>query len=172
MMNIPDDVVVVERNGKVFFLHPRRRYAPFVIAAVGVGMQALGTMEQGRQAKKISDRRAVIDERNAVAVREATVDEAKIRQERGRRILATQKSLAAAGGISIDVGSPLLIEAETRANLSQDLEFVLERGRVESRALRTGASIERQLGRNIKRQAGFAAIGQGARGFGTIANMR
>ena len=169
--HIPADCIVVERNGRVFFLHPRRRYAPLVIAGIGMAIQVAGTMQQGKEAEKITKRRAVIDERNAVAVRDATVDEAKIRQERGRRILATQKSQAAAGGIRIDVGSPLLIEAETRANISQDIGFTLERGRAESRALRTGASIERQLGKNIKKQAGFAAIGQGARGFGTIASM-
>jgi hypothetical protein len=169
--HIPDDVIIVERNGKVFFLHPTRRYAPLVIAGIGVAMQAASTMEQGKEAEKITKRRAVIDERNAVAVRDATVDEAKIRQERGRRILATQKSQAAAGGIRIDVGSPLVIEAETRANITQDIEFTLERGRAQATALRTGADIERELGKNIKRQAGFSAIGQSARGFGTIANM-
>ena len=60
-----------------------------------------------------------MDEQNAVAVREASVEKARIEGERGRRLLATQKVTAAAGNIRINVGSPLVIEAETRANIEK-----------------------------------------------------
>jgi len=165
------DVLKIERNGIVFQAHWNRRYAPIILAGIGTAISVAGTIEEGKQAEKIAKQRATVDERDAEAVREATVDEAKIRQERGRRILATQKSVAAAGNVRINRGSPLLIEAETQANITQDIGFVLERGRVESLALRSGADIERQLGENIRRQSTFAAIGKGVRGFGTIANL-
>ena len=146
--------------------------AGIVVQAIGAGVAIAGQIEEGKQAEKIAKRRAVVDERNAVAVREATVDEVGIRRERARKILATQKSQAAAGGIRIDVGSPLLIEAETRAAITKDIGFVLERGRIESLTLRSGADIERQVGKNIRKQSAFSAIGQGTRSFGTIANLR
>ena len=170
-MNYFDDILKIERNGIVFQAHWNRRYAPLVIAAVGAGISVAGTIEEGKQAEKISKQRATVDDRTADAVREATVDEVEIRKERGRRILATQKSQAAASNIRINRGSPLLIEAETRANLTQDEGFVLERGRVESLALRSGADIERDVGRNIRTQSRLSAVGQGLKGFGSIAGQ-
>ncbi len=145
--------------------------APLILSAVGTAVAVSSTIEEGKEAERITDRRAVIDERNAVAVREASVDEAEIRQERGRRILATQRSQAAAGGVRINVGSPLVIAAETQANITQDIGFGLEAGRVESLALRSGADIEREVGQNIRKQSRLSALGQGLKGFGTIANL-
>ena len=171
------DILKIQRNGIVFQAHWNRRYAPviaaapLILSAVGTGVAIAGTIEEGKQAEKIAKQRATVDERTAEAVREATVDEVKIRRERGRRILATQKSQAAASGVRINRGSPLLIEAETQANLTQDEGFILERGRVESLALRSGAEIERDIGRNIRTQSRSTALGQGLKGFGTLADL-
>lgn len=178
---IPDDVTVIERNGMVFFVHPRRRYAafiplavaaaPLVISALGTAAEVKGTLEQGEQAEEISEKRAAIDERNADAVRDASVEEAKIRSERGRRLLATQKSQAAASGVLINVGAPLVIAAETQANITQDIGFALKGGRIESQALVSSAGLEREIGSNIRDQSRFAATGKAIKGFGTIANL-
>ena len=124
MRHIPDDVLVIERNGRIFLAHPFRRYD---VAAIfggkktaqtetgkkanqggffeglaqggeifGTVMQIQGTLAEGEEAERLAQERAAIDIRNAEAVREAAEEEAVIRGERGRRLLATITSQTAA----------------------------------------------------------------------------
>lgn len=170
---IPPDVKIVERNGIIFFVHPRRRYDPITLATIavgaGTGLQVAGTLKAGEQAEEIAEARAKIDIQNAEAVREAAVEKAKIKAEKGRRVIATQKSQAAAGGIRINVGSPLVIEAETRDIIARDVGFILEAGREEEQFFRTRADIELATGKAAKRKSRFDAISQGLLGFGSLA---
>ncbi len=172
-MNLFDTIYQVERNGKVFFLHWKNRFDPVTLAiagvAAGTGLQVAGTLQQGRQAEDIAKQRAAVDVQNAQAVREASVEEARIKKERGRRVLATQKSQAAAGGIRINVGVPLVIEAETEAEIARDIGLGLERGRAEEGAFLSSAAIERASGKAAKRRSRFLALTQGLLGASSIA---
>lgn len=170
---IPPDVKIVERNGIIFFVHPRRRYDPITLAAIavggGTGLQIAGTLKAGKQAEEIAEARAKIDIQNAEAVREAAVEKAKIKAEKGRRDIETQISQAAASNIRINVGSPLVIKAESRDIITRNIGFVLERGREEEQFFRTRAGIERATGKAAKRKSRFDAISQGLLGFGSLA---
>lgn len=171
---IPDDVTVVERNGRIWFMHPFRRYDPVTLTLLvvgGIGLQVASTIQQGKDAEKIAAARAQVDIDDAKAVREQSIEEARIKQKKGRRLLATQKSLAAAGGIRINVGSPLVIEAETKDNIARDVGFILERGRTGQRSLLQSAAIEKAIGKSKKRASVFDAIGQSLVGVGSIAFM-
>ncbi len=174
-MSIFSEIIRVERNGTVFLLHWRYRYDPATLAVgalvAGTSLQVFGTLQQGDEAERIAKERAAIDIRNAEAVREAAVEEADIKGEQRRRFLATQKSQAAAGGIRINVGSPLVIEAETQAAFAKDIGFGLERGRVESEAFRSSARLEKKAGKAAKKQSRFRALSQGLLGFGSIASL-
>ena len=110
--HIPDDVEIVERNGYIFLAHPRMRFDPIVSAPLltklavgtmvaGTAAGVAGTLQEGKQAEKIAKQRAAVDIESAKATRRASVEEAGIKQERGRRFLETQKGAAAAGGIRI-----------------------------------------------------------------------
>ena len=145
--------------------------AAIALMVVGTvqGMQA--TRQEGRDAEDIAQQRAAIDIANAEQARIAAVEKAKVKGERGRRFLATQKSQAAAGNIRINVGSPLVIEAETRDIITKDIGFILETGRAESDFFRSSAALEITTGKNINRQKKASAIAQGLRGFGSIALM-
>lgn len=175
---VPDDVQLVERNGYIFFVHPRLRFDPvtlsvLAITAAGVGT-AVGisqTLQQGRQAEKIAKRRAEIDLENADAARKASVEEAKIEAEEGRRLRATQKSQAAAGGIRINQGVPLVIETETRAAIAKEIGFGLERGRAQVRGFEESAQIETAVGKAAKTKSRFQALQLGLQGAATIAFM-
>ncbi len=145
--------------------------AAIALMVVGTVQGIQNTRQEGKDAERIAEQRASIDIANAEAVREATVEEAKIRGERGRRLLATQKSQAAAGNVRINVGAPLVIEAETKDLITRDIGFVLETGRVESSFLRSSAALEIATGKSINRQKKASAIAQGLRGFGSIALM-
>jgi len=143
------------------------------LAAIGggTGMQVAGTLKEGKQAEKIAEARAAIDLKNAEATRKTSVEEAKIRGERGRRLLAEQQGAAAAGNIRINVGSPLVIAAQTRADIAKDIGFGLERGRAQSDFYRSQAALEIATGKAARKKSKWDAISQGIGGFGSMAFM-
>lgn len=170
------DIIEVERNGRLWRLHWKNRYDPITLTVLALTATGIGTavgigqtLKQGKEAEKISKARAQIDLENAEAVRRQSVEEARIEKEKGRRLLATQKVTAAAGGIRINVGAPLVIEAETQADIAKEVGFILERGRAGEGAFRSSAAIEIAVGKSLRRRSKFDAISQGLLGFGAIA---
>jgi hypothetical protein len=180
MMNIFEQVIEIERNGRRWKLSAFRRYDPgtlltlkgaMTLFAVGTGVQIASTLQQGKNAETIANARAEVDEKNAEAVRVASVEEAKIQGEKGRRFRASQKVAGAASNIRINVGSPLVIEAETRANIAKEIGFGLEAGRIESEGLINTAKFERAIGKAKRKQSKFDALSQGIQGAASIAFM-
>lgn len=168
---VPDDVQLVERNGYIFFVHPRRRYDPITLLVMGGVGTAVGvgqTLEQGKRAEKIAKARAQIDLKNAEAVREASVEEATIEKERSVRSRAAAKAAAAAGGIRVSEGLPLVIDTEIAAATAKDIGFILERGRAEEGAFRSSAAIEIAQGKALRRKSKFDALSQGLLGVGSL----
>ena len=139
--------------------------------AAGTGMQIAGTLQQGKDQQKIHEARAAQDKLDAQAVRDQSVEAARIKQEEGVRLRERQKSQAGAGGIRVNVGSPLVIEAETKALVAKDIGFVLERGRTQRDKLLHSAAIEKALGKKAKKDSVWNAVTQGIMGFGSIAMM-
>ena len=141
------------------------------VTAAGTVEQIRSTRQAGEDAQKLAEARAAIDIQTAEAARETSVEKAKIRTERGRRLIATQKALAAAGNIRINVGVPLVIEAETRDIIAQDVGFILQTGREEAGFFRSRAALEIATGKRTKKRLRSRAISQGLLGFGSIAFM-
>lgn len=188
-----DDVVYKESNGLLFALHWRYRFDPIVtptvagLSAIGGGsaltgtaitamaagtaMSAANTLKEGKDAQKIANARAAVDLENAKAARNASVEKARITNERGRRLLATQKAEAAAGGIKINEGSPLVIEAQTRRDINTDVGFILEHGRAEENYYKSSAAMERAYGKSARKRSKYSAWSQGLLGAGSIAFM-
>ncbi len=146
--------------------------AELALAALVVGtiVKVKGTLEQGERAEQIAKQRAAVDIANAEQARKKSVEEAKIKREKGRRLTATQKSLAAAAGIRINIGSSLVIEAETKRIISKDIGFILESGRAESEFFRSRADLELAIGKQAKRKSKFDALSAGLLGFAGIAS--
>ena len=173
--------IVVHRNGLTFLAHPFRRYDPSALGAgegasilatgISTGFEVQNELAQGELAEDLAKERAAIDIRTADAIREAADEEARVKAGEGRRLLATQKSQAAAGGVRINVGAPLVIEAETRAAIARDISFGLKRGRQEESLALSSAIEERATGAAIRRRSRFDAISSGLQGAGTIADM-
>ena len=175
---IPDGVRLVRRGNHIFLIDtklPFRCYDPITLAfiAIGVGTaaQISGTLQQGKDANEIAKARAAVDIENAEAVDKAADEEAKIKREKGRRLISEQKSEFAAGGVRINVGAPLVIEAETNAAITRDIGFALKRRRVESSAFRSSAALEIASGKAAKKRSRQRAFAQGIQGFGSIAFM-
>ena len=174
---IPPDAKLIERNGYVFIAHPRLRFdpvlTPLAVVAMGVGttMQVAGTLKEGEQTNKLAKERAKIDIANAEATERAADEEARVKAERGRRLMATQQSQFAAGGVRLNVGAPLVIETETRQLIAKDVGYILERGREEAGYYRSRAALEIATGKAAKKQSKYLALSQGLAGFGSMAMM-
>jgi hypothetical protein len=169
---VPDGATAVMGKNRIFFLHPTRRFDPATLAiaalAAGTVTQMQATRQEGRDAERIAERRAAVDIASAEATRRSSVEEAKLRGERGRKLIEKQKSQAAAGNIRINVGAPLVIEEETQEDIATDIGFALERGRTESALFRSSAGLEIETGKSIKRQKKSSALAQGLAGAANI----
>jgi hypothetical protein len=126
---------------------------------------------EGDIANEIAKSRAAIDLQNAEAVEEASVEQARIVSKQGIEFLATQKSAAAASGIRINVGSPMVIAAETQAAIAKEKGFALKAGSGRGAAFRASARNERLTGRFLKNRAKLKALAIGVRGAANIAFM-
>lgn len=160
---VPDDVQLVERNGRIFFGHPTRRYDSIGLLSTGVGV--FQKLEEGKQAERIAKQRAEIDIENAEAVRESAVEEAIITKERSVRNRASARAAAAAGGIRVTEGLPLVIDTQIAAATAKDIGFILQRGRVTAEAFRSSARIEIAQGKAARRKAKFDALRLGLQGY-------
>lgn len=132
--------------------------AQIALAGVKIG----GALGRGRQAEEIAEQRAAIDAANAVAARETVVERVRILAERGERLKARQKGQFISGGIRTNVGVPLLVEAQTRADIAKDIGFSLDVGRAEAGRFRSSAAIEKRIGKFKRKQSKWQAIGVGA----------
>ncbi len=165
------DTIEVERNGRIWRLHWKNRHDPITLLVAGIVGTTVGvsqTLQQGRQAEKIAKTRAQIDLENAKAVRRSSVEEASIEKERSIRARATAQVTAAAGGIRINEGLPLVIDTQIAAMTAKDIGFILERGRVTERGFLSSAALEIAQGKALKRKSKFDALSQGLLGFGTL----
>jgi hypothetical protein len=125
------------------------------------GFQVGGALRRGRESEEIHEQRAAIDRANAIAAEAAAVEKAKILAERGERLKARQKAGFISGGIRSNVGVPLLVEAQTKADIAKDVGFSLDVGRAEAGQFRASADIERRIGKFKRRRSRFDAIGVG-----------
>ncbi len=165
------DTIEVERNGRIWRLHWKNRYDPITLLVAGAVSTAVGvgqTLQEGRQAEKIAKARAQIDLEDAKAARRSSVEEATIEKERSVRARATAKAAAAAGGIQVNVGLPLVIDTQIAAATAKDIGFILERGRVTERAFLSSAALEIAQGKALKRKSKFDALRLGLLGGASL----
>lgn len=138
-----------------------KKYIPHAQFALA-GIQAGGILRRGREAERFAKQRAAIDRANAIAAEKASIERAKILAERGGRLKERQKAQFISGGIRTNVGVPLLVETQTRADIAKDIGFSLDVGRVEAGRFLSSAGIERRIGKYKRRKSKFEAIGVGA----------
>lgn len=126
------------------------------------GVQIGGILGQGRVSEDIARQRAEIDRANAIASQKAAIERAKILAERGERLKGRQKAQFISGGVRTNVGVPLLVETQTRADIAKEIGFSLDVGRAETGRFLASADIEKRIGRFRRRKSKWDAIGVGA----------
>lgn len=139
--------------------------------AAGTGMSIYGQIQQGKQAQDIANANAKIQMKAAADAKIVADEKARIMAERGRALIERQKSLFAASNVKMNVGAPLVIEAQTQADIAKDIGYTLMQGGQEQSYLQSQAAISRQMGKNAKTQSIWGATATGLSGFGTLAYM-
>lgn len=145
------------------------------VAAVAMtGSTAFGVyskLEEGKDLQEIANARAAVDRADAAAVARRTLEAAKIKRRQGEKLLASQKVRFAASGIRVDTGSPLVVEAQTRADILKDVGFILEQGSTERERYFRSAALEEKRGKKLRRRSMWDAVTTGLRGIGSIAYL-
>jgi hypothetical protein len=137
----------------------------------GTGMGVMSTLQQGKDLEKIAKARAEIDMANADAAARRASEAAKIKIQEGKRLLASQRADFAAGGINVDMGSPVVVAAQTRADVLRDVGFILEGGEAERTGYLNSAQIERARGKKFRRQSKWDAWAQGIEGGASMGEL-
>ena len=147
--------------------------APVALAAMGVGtyMDVQGTLQQGKDVEKIAKARAEIDVANADAAARRAGEAAKVKTQEGKRLLASQKATFAASGVNVGMGAPLVVAAQTRADVLRDVGFILESGEVERQGFLNSANIERMRGKAYRRKSKWDAWSKGLKGGASMGAM-
>lgn len=153
------------------------------LLAIGAGTQAIGSVVGGvtasgaagtaaTTAQREAEYNALVAEREALLARiEAGIEASRI-QRAGRRLVSTQRAVAAKSGVDVSQGSPLLIMLDTIQRAAEDASLALFRGEVRAEGLETTAEVERTAGSQeakILRTQGRRALITGTLGIPTAA---
>ena len=141
------------------------------VQGAGLGMQMGGELAQGRDTQAIANQRASVDILNAKYVKENAVEQAGIQAEEGQKLIARQKVSYAASGVMMNVGAPLVVEAQTRADIYRDIGFTLQRGEQQSKLLLSEAEIEKAQGKIARRNSIWDTVSTGIGGLGSMAYL-
>ena len=137
----------------------------------GTVMQMKGAAQQGRDEQALANARADIDQQNAIAVKRQADEQARILEERRLGLVASQKAAFAAGNVRLNVGAPLVIEAQTNRDVAMDKGFILETGRTQAGQYMSSAAYEKAYGEMRRKQSKWQMMQYGIQGLSTIGNL-
>lgn len=144
---------------------------PLILMGLGVGLQALGQIQQAQAARAAAEYNARVAEMNAVLAEQQAAAE----EDRQRRLSYKQLSAMRAGygaaGVSIE-GSPLDVLEESAANAELDALTIRHAGQVRATAYRQEAALERYRGKAATRAGYISAASTLLTGGGEILSMK
>lgn len=130
--------------------------APYV-AAAGAVLSAVSAIQQGRAQQQASNLQADVMQQQAERERQQAAADAGDLQRRNQRLMARQRTLFTAAGVTRE-GTPLLVEEDTAAEAELERQKVLAGGAVRATRLEQQAELERFSGR-VSKQQGLARGG-------------
>lgn len=140
--------------------------AATAVAAVGTGFSALQANAQAKYQAKIADRNAALEREAGQQELQNTRDATMAHYRETARIKGQQRLAAAAGGVSLDFGTPLDTAADTQMLADEDQRRIYSQGAQNVRGHDIQAS---NFGgeANAQRQAGTGALIKGAFDMGS-----
>jgi hypothetical protein len=75
--------------------------------------------------------------------------------------MATQKARFAASGVNVNMGSPLVVAAQTKADVLRDVGYILEGGEADRSRYAASAESELLMGKHYRRRSKWDAWTRG-----------
>lgn len=118
------------------------------LGLMGMVLSAAGTLMSASQQSDMANYNAAVAEQNAKMATDKATYDAKMHNQEVRRILAAQRSLYGASGVSSESGSPLLVMDDTIKQGAMDALAIRYGGDVEAAKQRSAANLYRMQGKN------------------------
>lgn len=126
-------------------------FDPVTIGIIGLAASAIsagGSFISGMQQQDMANYNAAVAEQNAKMATDKATYDAKMHNQEVRRILAAQRSLYGASGVSSESGSPLLVMDDTVKQGAMDALAIRYGGDVDAAKQRSQANLYRMQGKN------------------------
>lgn len=121
------------------------------------GVQSIGQLISGKQAKGAYDQNAQVYEQQAEAARlKASLDEYKARKNTNI-VIGQQRAAYVAAGVNPNTGSPLDVMVDSLSNAYLDIEIEKYNNAVATARYESEASMSKYVGKEVKRESVFNA---------------
>lgn len=126
------------------------------LMAAGTGLEALSSIQQGKQANKIAQYNAAVGEQEAVASEEKAAFDEAMHRDRVKKSISTLRARIGKSGVT----SPAQAEAIEASIEAGELDALAIRhsGAIEAARARSGAKLERIRGKSAKRAGRIGAV--------------
>jgi hypothetical protein len=142
-----------------------------VLTAVGAGVSAYSSYQQGKAAQKLNNYNAsVADQAAADKARDGRILANNQRQQ-NQKLLSRQRALRAKSGVVGNTGTPLLVAADQAAQLEMGALETEITANSEASRLRQQAVADRMAGKSARRAGNLGAAATILQGAGSIASM-
>lgn len=112
------------------------------LGALGGVVGAAGALSSGAQQSALSEYNAKVSEANALATKQASLEEEDKHRQNAHRLLSDQAGTFAASGVDLE-GSPLEIMSQTAAQAERDAITIRNSGSVAEAQQRSQAAMDR-----------------------------
>lgn len=153
-------------------------FTPAVLGTILVGtmvagtvMQMRATAQQGKMAQELANARAEQERKRAELVKKEAKVKAELLEEKKRRLIAASKVGFAASNVRLNIGAPLIVEAQTKLDVAKDKGYILEMGEKAAESHMISAAYETAYGKMARQQAKWQSLSTGLLGFGQAGMM-
>ena len=131
--------------------------AAIVAAAAGTAVSYAGAQASADAQERASNYNAMVAMQEAEASRQAAAyEEARLR-ESGEKLKSRQRMLYLKGGVDIGEGTPLLVEADTAAQIELDAQAIRWKGSIGATTNLNQARSDLMTAYNAKKMGGYTA---------------
>jgi hypothetical protein len=142
--------------------------AGLVMSAIGGGVSAYNSYEQGKAQEKLNNFNAqVMDQAAKDKDRDSRIL-ANAQRSRNEKLMGKQRALYAKSGVSFDTGTPLMVQAEQAGQLEMAALEIETTASNEAARMRQQAVVDRMTG---KAAARAGALGAASTILGTSGSM-
>jgi len=125
-----------------------------VAMAAATAVSAMGSIQQGKAARRTAEFQSAVAENHAIAARQQAEFDERQQREKALRLLSAQRARAAKGGVLAEQGSPLFVNLDIGEKAEIDALNIRRGGELRASDLRAQGALARYQGQ-VKEQQGY-----------------